>query len=185
MGGAFGRSSLEAASRGCALIISNKGGLLETTQHALVLKDVTSKNLYKNIEYLIKNKNYRISLQKNAYKNFKLTNVYTTSLIDKLRITLLPKKINLKLNKNKNIKILHITNFNERHNGRLHYNTGKRINNGFIRLGHNVLTFSDRDILSNYKSIRDPKGTKTLNDKIISSFNNFNPDVIVMVMLTT
>ena len=65
----FGRSSLEAASRGCALIISNKGGLLETTQHALVLKDVTSKNLYKNIEYLIKNKNYRISLQKNAYKN--------------------------------------------------------------------------------------------------------------------
>ena len=43
-----------------------------------------------------------------------------------------------------------------------------------------MFNFSDRDILSNYKSIRDPKGTKTLNDKIISSFNNFNPDVIVM-----
>ena len=176
----FGRSSLEAASRGCALIISNKGGLLETTQHALILKDVTSKNLYKNIEYLIKNKDYRINLQKNAYKNFKLSNNYTSSLIDKLRLKLLPKKINLKLNKDKNLKILHITNFNERFDGRLHYNTGKRINNGFVRLGHNVLTFSDRDILSNYKSIGDPKGTKTLNDKIISSFDNFNPDVIVM-----
>ena len=171
---------MEAASRGCALIISNKGGLLETTQHALILKDVTSKNLYKNIEYLIKNKDYRINLQKNAYKNFKLSNNFNSSLIDKLRLKLLPKKINLKLNKDKKLKILHITNFNERFDGRLHYNTGKRINNGFVRLGHNVLTFSDRDILSNYKSIGDPKGTKTLNDKIISSFDNFNPDVIVM-----
>ena len=36
----------------------------------------------------------------------------------------------------------------ERHNGRLHYNTGKRINNGLIRLGHNVLNISDRDIVS-------------------------------------
>ena len=34
----FGRSSLEASSRGCALIISNRGGLLETSNHALILK---------------------------------------------------------------------------------------------------------------------------------------------------
>ena len=65
------------------------------------MKNVTSKNLYSKIEYLIKNKNYRIKLQKNAYKNFKLSNDYTASLIDKLRLKLLPKKINLKLNKNK------------------------------------------------------------------------------------
>ena len=64
----FGRSSLEAASRGCALIISNKGGLLETTQHALVLKDVTSKNIYKNIEYLIKNKSYKLIFKKMLIK---------------------------------------------------------------------------------------------------------------------
>ena len=127
MGGAFCRSSLEAASRGCALIISNKGGLLETTEHALVLKDVTSKNFYKNIDYLIKNKSFRINLQKNAYKNFKLSNNFTSSLIDKLRLKILPKKINLKINKNKNLKILHITNFNERFDGRLHYNTEKEL----------------------------------------------------------
>ena len=35
----FGRSSLEASSRGCALIISNKGGLTETTNHALILRN--------------------------------------------------------------------------------------------------------------------------------------------------
>ena len=53
------------------------------------------------------------------------------------------------LNKNKKLRILHITNFNERHNGRLFFNTGRRINNGFIRLGHSVLEF--RDIVSRTK----------------------------------
>ena len=47
-------------------------------------------------------------------------------------------------------------------------------------MGHNVLNISDRDIISNYKNIRDPKGSKTLNNKIISSFINFNPDLILM-----
>ena len=176
----FGRSSLEAASRGCALIISNTGGLSETTKHALIIKKITVNNLYKKIELLIKDKPFRQQLQKKAYRNFKLTNEYSAKLIDKLRNDLINKKININLNKVKNLKILHITNFNERFDGRLHYNTGKRLNNGFIRLGHNVFNISDRDILSNYKSIRDPKGTKTLNNKIITSFNNFNPDLIVM-----
>ena len=31
------------------------------------------------------------------------------------------------------LKILHITNFNERFDGRLHYNTSKRLNNGFYK----------------------------------------------------
>ena len=31
------------------------------------------------------------------------------------------------------LKIIHITNFNQRFNGRLHYNTGKRLQNGFVR----------------------------------------------------
>ena len=34
----FGRTALEATSRGCATIISNKGGLPETTKHAIILK---------------------------------------------------------------------------------------------------------------------------------------------------
>ena len=180
----FGRSSLEAASRGCALIISNTGGLSETTKDALVIKNITIDNLFKKIDLLIKNNLYRKKLQKNAYKNFKLTNEHSTKMLDKLRESLIKDDININININinnvKNLKILHITNFNERFDGRLHYNTGKRINNGFIRLGHNVFNISDRDILSNYKSIGDPKGTKTLNNKIINSFENFNPDLIIM-----
>ena len=78
------------------------------------------------------------------------------------------------------LRILHITNFNERHNGRLFFNTGRRINNGFIRLGHSVLELSDRDILKNSKSINDFNGSKKLNIKIKDICNNFRPNLIVL-----
>ena len=176
----FGRSSLEAASRGCALIISNNGGLNETTNHALILKKITVDNLYNKIEFLIKNEKQRKKLQVSAFKNFKLTNEISAKKIDKIRNDLFINRVNLNLNQIRNLKILHITNFNERFDGRLHYNTGKRINNGFVRLGHNVFNISDRDIISNYRGVMDPKGKRTLNNKIITSFKNFNPDIVVM-----
>ena len=75
---------------------------------------------------------------------------------------------------------MHVTNFNERHNGRLFFNTGRRINNGFIRLGHSVLEFSDRDVQKYNKSLHDFDGSKTLNNKLIDVCNNFRPDIIVL-----
>ena len=176
----FGRSSLEAASRGSALIISNSGGLKETTNDAIVIKNITTDNLYKKIKFLIDNKRYRKKLQKNAHKNFMFTNKYSSNLVDNLRTSIILKKINFNFNKDKKLKILYITNFNERFNGRLHYNTGKRINNGLIKLGHNVFAISDRDIISNYKNLIDPSGKNILNQKIIESCKNFNPDAIIM-----
>ena len=176
----FGRSSLEAASRGSALIISNSGGLKETTKDALVIESITEGILYKKIKFLIDNKNYRKKLQKRAYKNFIYTNKYSSNMIDTLRSLLITKKININFNKIKKLKILYITNFNERFNGRLHYNTGKRIYNGLVKLGHNVFSISDRDIISNYKSLADPSGKNILNYKIIESCKNFNPDTIIM-----
>jgi len=62
----------------------------------------------------------------------------------------------------------------------LHYNTGRRINNGFVRLGHNVLTVSDRDILHYKKSLSDLAGSKSLQKSIINNFNNFKPDLVVL-----
>ena len=46
----FGRTALEASSRGCATIISNRGGLTETTNHALILKKLDEFNLYIEIK---------------------------------------------------------------------------------------------------------------------------------------
>ena len=75
---------------------------------------------------------------------------------------------------------MHITNFNYRFDGRLHYNTGRRINNGFVRLGHNVLTVSDRDILHNNKKLNDFGGSKSLQKSIQNNYKNFKPDLIVL-----
>ena len=88
--------------------------------------------------------------------NFYLTDKFITNQIDGYRSKIINEKINQKNNvKNNKFKILHVTNFNERHNGRLFYNTGRRINNGFVRLNHSVLTLSDRDVVSYYRSVRD------------------------------
>ena len=61
----FGRTSLEASSRGCAVIISNRGGLPETITNGIIVRELNSKNIYKAIEDLIiKKKSEKI------YKHF-------------------------------------------------------------------------------------------------------------------
>ena len=174
----FGRASLEAASRGAAVIISNRGGLPETSSSAIILKSLDKNNLYKEIINLINNKNKLIKIQKANYKNFFLTHNYVSDILDQLRKKYQIKKINIQTQKI--LKIMHITNFNYRFDGRLHYNTGRRINNGFVRLGHNVLTVSDRDIIHNNKKISDLAGSKALQKSIRNNFYNFKPDLIIL-----
>ena len=177
----FGRTSLEAASRGSAVIMTDKGGLPETTNEGVILKHLSVDELYKKIELLINDKTLRVKIQKKIYKDFRFSHEFIRKKINVLRSSLSQNKIKINyINKDIKLKILHVTNFNERHDGRLHYNTGKRINNGFIRLGHNVLQLSDRDILSYYRNFTDPKGVKKLNQKIINTFYSFKPDLIVL-----
>jgi glycosyltransferase involved in cell wall biosynthesis len=173
----FGRSSLEAASRGCAVIRSDKGGLNETTNASIILNKLTSDELYKYLDFLIRNPINLKKLQVKTYKQFKLTNNNSSFLLDRIRNELInpKKKISIKC-----LKILHITNFNERFNGRLHYNTSKRINNALIKLGHNVYQLSDRDIISSNRSIFNLSPKKILNKKIIEIGKNFNPDLIIL-----
>ncbi len=175
----FGRTSLEAASRGCAVIISKKGGLPETTKSAIKLKELTSIQLFHEIEKIILNKKKLIKLQKLNFKNFIFDHKYISNLIDNLRNSFFIKK-KIFVHRNKILKVMHITNLNNRFDGRLHYNTGRRLNNGFIRNNHNVLTISDRDIIHNNKGFKDLSGTKSLQTKIIDTFNNFKPDLLVL-----
>ncbi len=175
----FGRTSLEAASSGSAVIISKRGGLPETSKSAILLKKLTANEIFIEIENLIRNKKRLLNLQKSNYKNFIFNHKYISKLIDNIRREFT--SINsFYFKKEKSLKIMHITNVNERFNGRLHYNTGRRINNGFIRNGHNVLTLSDRDTVHYQKNIRDFKGKSNLQKKIIETFNNFKPDIIIL-----
>ncbi len=175
----FGRTSLEAASRGCAVIISNRGGLPETSKSAIKLTELSSDELFHQIEKIIINKKKLLGLQKSNYKNFIFDHEYISNLIDELRSSFFIKN-KFSIKKNNILKIMHITNLNNRFDGRLHYNTGRRLNNGFIRNGHNVLTVSDRDIIHHNKGIKDFSGIKSLQEKIIETFNNFKPDLLVL-----
>ena len=176
----FGRTSLEASANGCAVIITEKGGLPETVTDAKILKKLNEKILTKSILNLINDLKLRKSLQKRSIKNFYLTHEFVSKKIDDYRSEklFLNKSFYFK-SKLKNLRILHVTNFNERLDGRLFFNTGRRLNNGFIRLGHSVLGFSDRDIQKYYKSLGDIKGKKTLNDKLKKTCYNYKPDLIV------
>ena len=175
----FGRTSLEAASRGSAVIISNRGGLPETSKNAIILKKVNSNEIYNEIEKLITNKNKLLFFQKLNYKNFTFNHKYISKIIDNIRNEFSGVSL-FNIKKNRILKIMHITNVNERFNGRLHYNTGRRINNGFIRNGHNVLTLSDRDTIHYHKNLTDIKGNKSLQKKIIETSDNFKPDLLVL-----
>ena len=178
----FGRTSLEASSRGAAVIISKRGGLPETSSVAIKLKELSSKSLFNEIEKLIKDKKKLLTLQKESHRKFELTHKYVSKILDKIRDQFsIKEKISLfNIKKNKILKILHLTNFNRRFNGRLQYNTGRRLNNGFVRLGHNVLTLSDRDIIHDNKKLLDPTGKNKLQNSIILNYKNFKPDCIVM-----
>ena len=175
----FGRTSLESSSCGCAVVITKRGGLPETITNGIILDRLSKKSIFEAVSNLIKNKNYRHQLQKLSLQNFNLTHQNASKQIDSYRNEILDhRKFKNKIITGK-LKILHVTNFNERHNGRLFYNTGKRINNGFVRLNHSVLEFSDRDIVSYYRKLNDLDGSKKLNSKLIEVISNYLPDLIV------
>ena len=92
----FGRTSLEASSRGCAVIISNRGGLPETIKDPIILNKLTVKELYNQIEKLIINKNKLINYQKNSLKNFYLEDQFISKQIDNYRTKLFKNDIILK-----------------------------------------------------------------------------------------
>jgi glycosyltransferase involved in cell wall biosynthesis len=176
----FGRTSLEASANGCAVIITNKGGLPETVTDAKIIENLNEKNLTKIITTLISNNKLRRNLQERSIRNFYLTHKFVSNNIDDYRSEKLYLKKNFFIkSKLKSLRILHVTNFNERLDGRLFFNTGRRLNNGFIRLGHSVLGFSDRDIQKYYKNFNDFKGSKTLNDKLKKTCYNYKPDLVI------
>ena len=60
----LGRTSLEATSRGCATIISNKGGLPETVTHGIILKELNVDSVYSAINSLISDKKKKSKITK-------------------------------------------------------------------------------------------------------------------------
>ena len=175
MARAFWRTSLEATSRGCATIISNRGGLKETTGNAIILKKIESEELYKQIKKLIKNPKIRKKIQLDSRKNTKHLISDNTKIIDQIRESCIP---NLKLNfLKKKIKIINIYNQGQKHNHRLfNISLGKKFTNGFIRNNYDVIGKWQR-LSRNNKSFNLIQVIR-IQKFIIDTFKNYNPDLL-------
>ena len=77
------------------------------------------------------------------------------------------------------MKILHISNFVQKQKGRLYWNHCFKINNGFIRNGHNICLFSDRD-MSRMNRLNKLNNNSSLNKELLATFKNFYPDIVVL-----
>ena len=171
----FGRTAMESAAYGCATITSDRGGLKETFNANLILKNLNYLSLEKIINKIILNKKY---LKKIQFSNFKNV-IHDIDLLiykmDNLKKNLLQKKINYI--KNKNLKILHIGNFDEKNDHRLfNISIANKISKGFIRNSHDTINFSYRDFISK-KLI---KNLSSLDNKIYNIAENYKPDLIVL-----
>ena len=173
----FGRTALESSSRACATIISNRGGLPETTDNCIILKKLNSKELYKEIKKLIKNDNLRKRIQNQGFKNVKHLIKNNTILIDNLREDLLQ---NFSLNYIRNkLRIINIYNTGQKNFHRLYnISLGKKFTNGFIRNGHDVLEISDRDYIRQKRTLLQINPSDKFQDYLIQTFKNYNPDLI-------
>ena len=173
----FGRTALESSSRGCATIISNRGGLPETTDYGIILKKLNYIELYSSIKYLIKNPQKRKKLQINGFKNVKHITKVNSHEIDSIRERLISDfKINYIKNK---LRILNIYNLGQKLNHRLYnISLGKKFTNGFIRNEHDVLEISDRDFMKQNRVFGLRKVQDRFQEYLIETFKNYNPNFL-------
>jgi glycosyltransferase involved in cell wall biosynthesis len=174
----FGRTALEASSRGCATIISNRGGLPETTDEAIILKKLDSKTLKNIIENLINNSKLRKQIQFKSRKNIKHILKDNASKIDIMRESLFPF---FKLNYIKNkLRILNVYNLGQKLNHRIyHISIGKKITNGFIRNKNDVLEISDRDFIRQNRQLNFRNVKDRFQEYLIETFKNYNPNLVI------
>ena len=78
------------------------------------------------------------------------------------------------------MRVLHVSNFVQKYNGRLYWNMPFRVSNGFTRLGHNVLNFSDRDLSKDNFLRSSFIGIKEVNRRLLITCINYNPELIII-----
>ena len=174
----FGRTALEASSRGCATIISKNGGLTETTKHAIILKNLEVDTLVNEIIKLIKNSKIRKNLQINGFSNVAHKLDENSKKIDFMRLSIFP--FSYFNTNNSKLRILNIYNLGRKLNHRIYnLSIGKKFSNGFIRNGHDVLEISDRDFVKQNRLIRSFDFKDKFHGYLIKTAKNYNPDLVI------
>jgi len=164
----LGRLPLEANSRGCFVISSNKGGLPESNPHGMIIDEIDESKISKALSKLCLSRNLK-KKQKICLDKFKFDHEKFYNSLEKIR------------NQNAKIKtILHIANFNYKNKKRLFYSFSNKINLGIFRNKIKLLTISDRDYLRNNRSVFDLNGSLSLNKKIINIVTKNKIDLIIL-----
>ena len=172
----FGRTALEASSRACATVISNRGGLPETSDYCVVMKKLNSDELYKLIKKLILDNKLRKKIQTNGFKYVKHIIKSNSVKIDNIREEIIDfYKLNFLRNK---LRIINIYNTGQKINHRLYnISLGKKFTNGFIRNGHDVLEISDRDFIKQNRPLLF-KNNQKFQNYLLETSKNYGPDLI-------
>ena len=82
----FGRISMEASNYGNAVILSNKGGLLETSKNYIKLVNLDANNLYKKISNLITDVKKLKKMQKKAFFNSEIFIEKSVKIFDEIKL---------------------------------------------------------------------------------------------------
>lgn len=78
------------------------------------------------------------------------------------------------------LKILHVANLTTRIKGAGFYGVPFKLSHGLVRVGHNVLPFSDRDIARSATFLRSRKwGVRHANKALVRLAREFQPDVVL------
>ena len=171
----FGRTAMESAAYGCATITSDRGGLTETFNNNLILRNLSTTSLEKVITKIIKDNKLLKKIQKKNFNNVIHKMDFLTAKIDNLKGNFLAKKINYI--KNLNLKVLHISTFDEKNDHRLfNISIANKLTKGFIRNNNDVVNFSYRDFANKLLL----KNNAALNQKIFNITQNYRPDLILL-----
>tara|TARA_B100000963_G_C22627193_1_gene672952 strand:- start:1026 stop:3083 length:2058 start_codon:yes stop_codon:yes gene_type:complete len=166
----YGRTAMEASNSGCYSIVSDKGGLKETANHIILLKNINSLKIYNEIKKAIVSKNKMLRLQKNTFYNVKNLLSKQITKLDIIRGEYLFKPINY----NKN-KIINVYYSGIKINHRIYnISIGKKLSIGFIKNNYDVLDISDRDY-KNY-TILNKLGFENY---LLNTIKNYQPGILI------
>jgi glycosyltransferase involved in cell wall biosynthesis len=82
----FGRISMEASIYGNAVILSNKGGLSETSKYHIKLKNLHVNNIFKEINNLILDKKKLLKLQKKSFFESRIFIEKSAKIFDEIKL---------------------------------------------------------------------------------------------------
>ncbi len=79
------------------------------------------------------------------------------------------------------MRVLYVGNFNEKYNGSRFYDSNRKLANGFVRNGHQVYQFSDRDIARSSSWFESRKfGIIPANRRLLETAEAFQPELLIV-----